>query len=713
MRVLALCAVIWTATLLAQSPGGSLLLLEREGGSDAYRAVGRFRKGDYNCTGVFFKQSANPSQSAPAYVLTNGHCFQEQAEPNGIAVDRDADGFVFIPAYFIDTKSTHRIIPVRRIAYSTMKGTDLTVAELSVTYGELLSSGIQPLEIASAIPAAGVAVESIGAPVNSIPDDEGFLRIAACRITGRTNLLEFHWFFNDTIAHDCADIWGGSSGSPLLLRSTRQIIGLTNTTTSTSADQRGGNWDCFAGRPCEVTSTGTRVLERMNYVVPVQGVTNCFDSNDRFTLAQAGCALDPGQPVRLEGGPGRVTAPTTPDGAPVRWAVTVSGVRFFRFKTGLAFMTDCRSPEGYGPIQAAGLITNTLPTEMGRYNLCVLGGPTAEDGPGWQPARFASRIFTSVDREPPVSRPEILNFSEDAGEFSFRLQIQNPDLSGYLIKDGGEATTNCATRDGYVTYRRTPIFLPVSPPQKLCIIPYDEARIEGIPVEYRFGGVQIFPYGIRNAASDLPGPLGPGSVVSIQGVGFQGARVSLRDSAGVIHRLELFSATPHRLVALLPATVAPGAGSVEVVRPNGSTATAAVTVAPFPGLFRVDASGFRIAVANVVRATAAGTQSREATASCEPFFGTCKTNRIAPARPGERVFLELFGTGVRGARDLRVTLNGIPLRVTYAGEQGQFAGLDQINVELPDAYRTSAFAFVEYYTGDERIGAAVLQFRQD
>ncbi|MBI1766214.1 MAG: hypothetical protein HYR56_32825, partial [Acidobacteria bacterium] len=54
----------------------------------------------------------------------------------------------------------------------------------------------------------------------------------------------------------------------------------------------------------------------------------------------------------------------------------------------------------------------------------------------------------------------------------------------------------------------------------------------------------------------------------------------------------------------------------------------------------------------------------------------------------DQVFLLLFGTGTRGRSSLAsvsVTIGGVAAEVLYAGPQGGFVGLDQLNVRLPRA----------------------------
>jgi uncharacterized protein (TIGR03437 family) len=49
------------------------------------------------------------------------------------------------------------------------------------------------------------------------------------------------------------------------------------------------------------------------------------------------------------------------------------------------------------------------------------------------------------------------------------------------------------------------------------------------------------------------------------------------------------------------------------------------------------------------------------------------------------VYLTLYGTGIRnrsGLGNVLVTVNGVSLPALYSGPQPDFAGLDQINVQL-------------------------------
>jgi uncharacterized protein (TIGR03437 family) len=63
---------------------------------------------------------------------------------------------------------------------------------------------------------------------------------------------------------------------------------------------------------------------------------------------------------------------------------------------------------------------------------------------------------------------------------------------------------------------------------------------------------------------------------------------------------------------------------------------------------------------------------------------------IEPAQSGERLYLILYGTGLRHRSSLarvRAMVGGMPVGVEYAGPQADWAGVDQINLPLPSGLR--------------------------
>jgi hypothetical protein len=75
------------------------------------------------------------------------------------------------------------------------------------------------------------------------------------------------------------------------------------------------------------------------------------------------------------------------------------------------------------------------------------------------------------------------------------------------------------------------------------------------------------------------------------------------------------------------------------------------------------------------------------------FVSPGQVNAVVPAglKAGPatgQVFLELFGTGIRGRNaltDVTVSVGGILVAPQYAGPQPQYPGMDQVNILLPPA----------------------------
>jgi uncharacterized protein (TIGR03437 family) len=59
--------------------------------------------------------------------------------------------------------------------------------------------------------------------------------------------------------------------------------------------------------------------------------------------------------------------------------------------------------------------------------------------------------------------------------------------------------------------------------------------------------------------------------------------------------------------------------------------------------------------------------------------------------------LVLYGTGIRFRQPngvVTATIGGVNAPVQYAGDQGQFVGLDQVNIEIPRSLRGSGLVDV-------------------
>jgi uncharacterized protein (TIGR03437 family) len=88
----------------------------------------------------------------------------------------------------------------------------------------------------------------------------------------------------------------------------------------------------------------------------------------------------------------------------------------------------------------------------------------------------------------------------------------------------------------------------------------------------------------------------------------------------------------------------------------------------------------------VTLVSASGQQSFQATFEMGSS-GSVSAIPIAPAPAGDTVYLSLFGTGIRNASSLSAVSAAIAstyaAQVTYAGPEGEYDGLDQVNILLP------------------------------
>jgi len=172
-------------------------------------------------------------------------------------------------------------------------------------------------------------------------------------------------------------------------------------------------------------------------------------------------------------------------------------------------------------------------------------------------------------------------------------------------------------------------------------------------------------------ASSLPLP------VSLAGV-----TVNVQDSAGVVRAAPLFFVSPNQVNVLIPSGTASGVATITVSGGPGSFSGTATIAAVAPGLYSVNSAGFGPVVAQAVNGS---TYSN--TFQCNSA-GQCSLTPIAVSTGANPTYLILYGTGIRHASSLPGVdekIGNVDAPVQYAGAQGQFAGLDQVNVSLPAA----------------------------
>jgi uncharacterized protein (TIGR03437 family) len=169
-----------------------------------------------------------------------------------------------------------------------------------------------------------------------------------------------------------------------------------------------------------------------------------------------------------------------------------------------------------------------------------------------------------------------------------------------------------------------------------------------------------------------------------------GTHVFVTDGGGQVADAPLFYASPSQINFLVPAGLAVGNATLTIVSSTATVSVSTTLARIAPGLFVTDPGLFitaddsRFVKANVIKARADGTQT--VTLPYQLVGGVLRPLPVDLGSAGDVVVLVLYGTGLRGRTDLNqvtATIGGVPVPVAYAGTQGQFPGLDQINLTVP------------------------------
>jgi uncharacterized protein (TIGR03437 family) len=159
-----------------------------------------------------------------------------------------------------------------------------------------------------------------------------------------------------------------------------------------------------------------------------------------------------------------------------------------------------------------------------------------------------------------------------------------------------------------------------------------------------------------------------------------GVTVSIQDSAGVTTLASIWFISANQINFLVPTGVAPGAAVVTVTSGTTVTGRGGILIDSIaPALFTVNGSGAGPALGAAVLTHANGTQDI-----------TALTDPISLGQTGDVATLVLYATGMRNRislSDVVVYIGDLRIPVQYGAAQGTYAGLDQINVNLPSQLR--------------------------
>jgi uncharacterized protein (TIGR03437 family) len=239
------------------------------------------------------------------------------------------------------------------------------------------------------------------------------------------------------------------------------------------------------------------------------------------------------------------------------------------------------------------------------------------------------------------------------GTYTWNLTVS---VDGYSASQGGMITINART----------------SPLTSTSAASYSGSRVAAGSIVAAFGSNLATT---SQTANTIPLP-----------TTLAGLTLKVKDSANVERLAGLLYAGPGQVNYEVPPGSAAGNATVTVNSADGSTASGAIQIAAVaPGLFSADANGKGVAAAFALRVKADGSQVVEPVGQYDPGQGKYVTVPINLGPETEQVFLVLFGTGIRGVSALSgitASIGGVSSGVDFAGPQGTFVGLDQINVRL-------------------------------
>jgi uncharacterized protein (TIGR03437 family) len=200
------------------------------------------------------------------------------------------------------------------------------------------------------------------------------------------------------------------------------------------------------------------------------------------------------------------------------------------------------------------------------------------------------------------------------------------------------------------------------------------------------GLMSVAPGSIASLYGQFPFSATETNTASTPTVELAGVTVTIRDSAGVNRPAPLFYVSPTQINLLIPDGTAAGLGAVTVGGTGASVAGSAFVQNVVPAIFTQ--GGVYPAAYVLTYGPDGELQPPVPVAACQaaqPLL--CQATPI-PRPAGSHVFLELFATGIRNhispvmAYVSDVLFEYQTLTPEYAGPQGQFDGLDQVNLEI-------------------------------
>ena len=314
----------------------------------------------------------------------------------------------------------------------------------------------------------------------------------------------------------------------------------------------------------------------------------------------------------------------------------------------------------------------------------VTGGATvAATGLGQIPALYA-QAYTSA-----YGQQSVVIANKGAAANQATIRVNGTPVSGTLpvqfIAGSDPTVTNTAANPNAVSVQTSTSANPVTVPA-YSVLRVDLNSAANVAVV--------------NSASYASGPVAPQEIVTLFGPGIAsgtasasalplptvlgGTSVQIVDSAGNSQLAPLFAVTPSQANILVPAGLAAGRVTMSVLQGAAAPfAWSLATAASAPGLYTMNSDGAGVAAAIAYVVTASDQRVNQTVFTCNPpAAGSCLAAPLSVGGATGTLYVELYGTGIRGAASVQCFVAGQSVPVIYAGASS-YAGLDQVDISIP------------------------------
>ena len=295
----------------------------------------------------------------------------------------------------------------------------------------------------------------------------------------------------------------------------------------------------------------------------------------------------------------------------------------------------------------------------------VTGGATvAATGAGQIPALYA-QAYSGV-----TGQQSVVITNKSATVHQVTIQVNGTPVSGTLpvtyIAGSDPTVQNTAANQGAVAVQSATSSNPVTVPA------YSVVRVD-LPSNVSLAVV--------NNASYSTGPVAPQEIVSLFGPLAGGAAVQITDSTGKTQAAQLLSSASGQANVVIPAGLAPGAAQIAAA---GTASGVPVSIASSaPGLYSMNQDGAGVAAAVALLYAPSGQPTTETVFTCDPSAArSCLPAPLNAGGGSGTLYIELYGTGIRGAQNVQCFVAGQSVAVSYFGPSG-YPGEDQVNIAIP------------------------------